>query len=57
MRKRSTQNFYENELKMMEERPSKKAMEIGRRPPYYLQANKVEKQKAGTENGKEQRIN
>ena len=53
MRKRSTQNFYENELKMMEERPSKKAMEIGKRPPYYLQANKAEKQKAGTENGKE----
>ena len=40
MRKRSTQNFYENELKMMEERPSKKAMEIGKRPPYYLYANK-----------------
>ena len=40
MRKRSTQNFYENELKMMEERPSKKAIEIGKRPPYYLYANK-----------------
>lgn len=53
MKKDGTRNFYRTELEMMEERPSKKAMEIGKRPPYYLQANKAEKQKAGTENGKE----
>lgn len=40
MKKDGTRNFYDTELKEMAESPSKKAMEIGRRPPYYLQANK-----------------
>ena len=35
--KKTTQNFYDNELKAMAENPSKKANEIGKRPPYYLQ--------------------
>ena len=35
--KKITQNFYDNELKAMAENPSKKANEIGKRPPYYLQ--------------------
>ena len=40
MRKEGTRNFYDTELKDMAENPSEKAMEIGKRPPYYLQANK-----------------
>lgn len=38
--KSGTQNFYDGELKKMEEMPNEKAMEIGRRPPYYLQVKK-----------------
>lgn len=51
--KKTTQNFYDNELKAMAKNPSKKAMEIGKRPPYYLEAIKREKmQKEGAKNGK-----
>ena len=35
--KKITQNFYDSELKAMEENPSKKANEIGKRTPYFLQ--------------------
>ena len=43
--KSGTQNFYDGELKKMEEMPNEKAMEIGRRPPYYLQVKKNDKGK------------
>ena len=47
MKKDGTRNFYDTELKQMAEHPSERAMEIGRRPPYYLQDKKEKENRDG----------
>ena len=50
MKKDGTKNFYRTDLEDMEENPSKKAMEIGRRQPYYLEVIRKEKKKGMVQN-------